>query len=70
MKSEKDSVLVKGPKGEVKLPGDISNYDVVVPESVEKIAENLTDLEVFNEGVILHQVCRHFEYFIVLHTAF
>jgi hypothetical protein len=54
--SDKDSVTVKGPKGDIKLPGDISNYDVVIPESVDKIAENLTDMEVFNEGVILHQV--------------
>jgi myosin heavy subunit len=55
--SDKDSVTIKGPRNEsIRLPGEISNYDVVIPESIEKIAENLVEMEVFNEGVILHQV--------------
>jgi myosin heavy subunit len=55
--SDKDSVTIKGSRNEsIRLPGEISNYDVVIPESIEKIAENLVEMEVFNEGVILHQV--------------
>jgi hypothetical protein len=48
---------VKNEKGvDVSIPGDISSYDVVVRESVDKICDNLVEMEVFNEGVILHQV--------------
>jgi hypothetical protein len=55
--TEKNSVIVKSDKGaEMTLPGDISNYDVVIPGSVAHICDNLVDMEVFNEGVILHQV--------------
>ncbi len=55
--SDKDSVTVKGARNEnIRLPGELSTYDVVVPESIEKIADNLVEMEVFNEGVILFQV--------------
>lgn len=55
--SDKDSVTIKGQRNEsIRLQGEISLYDVVVPESIEKIADNLVEMEVFNEGVILHQV--------------
>lgn len=55
--SDRDSVTIKGPRNEsIRLPGELSTYDVVIPESIEKIAENLVEMEVFNEGVILHQV--------------
>lgn len=48
---------MKNEKGvDVSIPGDISSYDVVVRESVDKICDNLVEMEVFNEGVILHQV--------------
>lgn len=68
--SDKDSVTVKGSKGEsVKLPGDLSSYDVVVPESVDTIAENLVDMEVFNEGVILHQVIL-LDFFIIIYFVY
>ena len=60
---------MKGPKGNIKLPGDITNYDVVIPESVDKIADNLTDMEVFNEGIILHQVCLYLYYQVIVIIA-
>ena len=57
MSSDKTSVSVKTESGEtLKVPGDVSLYDVVVPESIEVISDNLVEMEVFNEGVILHQI--------------
>ena len=57
MSSDKTSVTVKTESGEtLKVPGDVSLYDVVVPESIEVISDNLVEMEVFNEGVILHQI--------------
>ena len=52
---------------EIKLPGDISHYDVCVAEACEKSYDNLVDLEVFNEGIILHQVCRQLPFIIQKH---
>lgn len=54
--SDSTSVTVRHGNAEIKLPGDISHYDVCVVEACEKSYDNLVDLEVFNEGIILHQV--------------
>jgi len=61
--SDKTTVTVKtDDSGEtLKVPGDVSNYDVVVAESIEVISDNLAEMEVFNEGVILHQIKQRYE---------
>ena len=42
------------------LPTTLSNLDTVQPESLKLDYENLVDLDVFNEGVILHHVKKRF----------
>lgn len=55
--SDASSVTVRTAAGEtLKLPGAVAAYDVVVAASVDTISDNLAEMEVFNEGVILHQV--------------
>ena len=54
--SDATSVTVRHGNAEIKLPGDVSQYDVCVAEAFDKSYDNLVDLEVFNEGIILHQV--------------
>ena len=58
LSSDKTSVTVKTDDSSetLKVPGDVANYDVVVAESIEVISDNLVEMEVFNEGVILHQI--------------
>lgn len=58
LSSDGTSVSVKTvDDGEIlKFPGKVSQFDVVVAESIEVISDNLAEMEVFNEGVILHQI--------------
>lgn len=57
MSHDHENVLVKIGKGsEFKVPGPLSLYEAVIPNSIEKLCDNLVDMEIFNEAVILYQV--------------
>lgn len=59
--SDSDKITCKLPDGTTaQFPGDISKYDNIDPETLEEDFGNLVDLDVFNEGIILHQIKKRF----------
>lgn len=44
----------------MQIPGPMSIYDTLSPESLEEECDNLVDLESYNEGIILHHIKKRF----------
>lgn len=61
---ESNALIVKRKSNgqEVKVPGTINSFDQVTQSALDEDCENLVNLEVYNEGIILHHVKKRFQH--------
>lgn len=53
-------VKLKSTNKEIKIHGELSNFDNILTGSLEEKCENLVELESFSEGIILHHIKKRF----------
>jgi myosin heavy subunit len=62
VRNEPNNIKVrrKGQAQEFSVPGTLTDYNSVTVEALDENCENLVNLEVYNEGIILHHIKKRF----------